>query len=92
MKTYKSCVDAHAEFHMQAAKVVQMINMGEYKAAEAMLANDTPFTKAYSALGAAYLALKFAVLQRILQAGWQITIPRSRPRLRGKDMLNYLFI
>jgi len=33
----------------------------------------------------------FAILQRILQAGWQITIPRSRPRLRGKDMLNYLF-
>jgi len=33
----------------------------------------------------------FAILQKISQAGWQITIPCSPPRLRGKDMLNYLF-
>lgn len=58
IKTYKPCVDAHAEFHAQAAKAVKMINMGEYKTAEAMFAENSPFLKAYSALGAAYLALK----------------------------------
>lgn len=58
MKTYKPCLDAHTEFHAQAAKVVQMIKMGEYKTAETMIAQNSPFLKAYSALGAAYLALK----------------------------------
>ena len=58
MKTYKPCIEAHTEFHAQAAKVVQMINMGEYKTAETMIAENSPFLKAYSSLGAAYLALK----------------------------------
>lgn len=58
MKTYKPCLDAHTEFHAQAAKVVQMINLGEYKTAESMMAENSPFLKAYSALGTAYLALK----------------------------------
>ena len=32
----------------------------------------------------------FAVLQRILQAGWKVFIQRDDPRLRGKDALNYV--
>lgn len=34
----------------------------------------------------------YAILQRILQAGWQMNIPRSRPRLHGKDAFNYYLI
>jgi hypothetical protein len=32
----------------------------------------------------------FAYLQRITQLGWTITIPRSKARIRGKDMSDYL--
>ena len=34
----------------------------------------------------------YAILQRILQAGWQINITPSMPRLRGKDALNYQLV
>jgi hypothetical protein len=30
------------------------------------------------------------ILQKILGSGWKSTIPRSKPRLRGKDMNNYM--
>jgi hypothetical protein len=32
----------------------------------------------------------FAYLQKITQLGWMITIPRSKARIRGKDMSDYL--
>lgn len=32
----------------------------------------------------------FSILQKIVLAGWQTTIPRDMARLRGKDMTNYL--
>ena len=32
----------------------------------------------------------FAILQKFLQAGWKVSIPLSVPRLRGKEMTNYL--
>lgn len=34
--------------------------------------------------------LTIAYLQRIMHQGWKPTIPRDAPRLRGKDMNNYL--
>ncbi len=32
----------------------------------------------------------FAILQQLLKAGWKTSIPLDKPRIRGKDMLNYL--
>ena len=58
LKSYKPCVAAHAEFHVQAAKVVRQINIGEYETAQAMLNDNTPYAKALSNLVLAALALK----------------------------------
>jgi hypothetical protein len=32
----------------------------------------------------------FAIFQHLLQAGWKVSILPNRPRLRGRDMLNYM--
>jgi len=58
LKSFKPCVTAHAEFHVQAAKVVRQINIGEYETAQAMLADNTPYAKALSALAIAAVTLK----------------------------------
>lgn len=58
LKSFKPCVEAHAAFHAQAAKVVRQINGGEYADAEAMLADNSPYAKALSTLALAALALK----------------------------------
>ncbi|TCV90686.1 hypothetical protein [Sulfurirhabdus autotrophica] len=34
----------------------------------------------------------YAILQQIVQAGWQMNITRSMPRLRGKDALDYQLV
>lgn len=58
LKAYKPCVDAHAAFHALAGKVARQINLGEYAAAEAALADDTPYAKAMSTVEATVQALK----------------------------------
>ena len=58
LKSFKPCQEAHAAFHAQAAKVVRLINGGEYADAQAMLANNTPYAKALSMLAQTAVALK----------------------------------
>ncbi|HXA48352.1 MAG TPA: CZB domain-containing protein [Burkholderiaceae bacterium] len=58
LKSFKPCVEAHAAFHVQAAKVARQINGGEYADAEALLADNSAYAKALSTLALATLALK----------------------------------
>lgn len=58
IKSFKPCIEAHAAFHVQAGKVARQINIGEYAAAEAMLADNTPYAKALSAFVLSAMALK----------------------------------
>lgn len=58
LRTFKPCVETHAAFHAQAAKVVRQINGGEYEDAQAMIADNTPYAKALSALETATMLLK----------------------------------
>lgn len=58
LKSYKPCVEAHAAFHAQAGKVVREINGGEYADAQAMLGDNTAYSKAFNALEAAVSLLK----------------------------------
>jgi hypothetical protein len=58
LKSYKQCIDAHAAFHTLAGKVVRQINLGEYADAEATLAQNTAYSKAFDALDASVKALK----------------------------------
>lgn len=47
---YKTCVSLHAEFHRQAALVAAAINEKRYAAAEEMLAPESPYSKASTAV------------------------------------------
>jgi len=58
LKSYKPCMEAHDEFHTQAAKLARQINLGEFDAARAMLENGSPFSKSLAALGLALIQLK----------------------------------
>jgi len=58
LKSYKPCMDAHDDFHTQAAKVARQIILGEYDAARAMLEGGTPFSKALANLGITLIQLK----------------------------------
>ncbi|MEC5215092.1 hypothetical protein RCH09_000022 [Actimicrobium sp. GrIS 1.19] len=58
LKSYKPCLEAHAAFHVQAAKVVREINGAEYVDAQAMLAGSGAFAKSFGVLEAAVLLLK----------------------------------
>ena len=58
LKSFKPCQEAHAAFHVQAAKVVRQINGGEYADAQAMMADNSPYAKALSTLALAAVALK----------------------------------
>jgi len=58
LKSYKPCMEAHDEFHTQAAKVARQINLGEFDAATAMLENGTPFSKSLANLGLTLIQLK----------------------------------
>jgi len=58
VKSFQPCVDAHDAFHAEVEKVVRQINLGEYENAQAMLAKDTPCTKAFLAMVAAVRQLK----------------------------------
>jgi hypothetical protein len=58
VKSFQPCVDAHDAFHAEVEKVVRQINLGEYEQAQAMLASDTPCTKAFIAMVATVRQLK----------------------------------
>ncbi len=58
LKSYKPCVDAHAAFHALAGKVVRQINLEEYAEAQAMIADNSAYSKAFVALDAAVKSLK----------------------------------
>jgi hypothetical protein len=58
VKSFQPCVDAHDAFHAEVEKVVRQINLGEYENAQAMLAKDTPCSKAFMSMIAAVKQLK----------------------------------
>jgi len=58
LKSYKPCMEAHDEFHTQAAKVARLINLQEYDASRALLEGGTPFSVSLARLGAALIQLK----------------------------------
>lgn len=58
LKSYKPCMDAHDEFHTQAAKIARQIVLGEYDSARAMLEGGTPFSKSLATLGMTLIQLK----------------------------------
>lgn len=58
LKSYKPCLDAHAAFHVQAAKVVRQINGGEYADAQALIADNSAYAKSFAALEAAVMQFK----------------------------------
>ena len=58
LKSYKPCMEAHDEFHTQAAKVARQIKLGEYESARAMLEGGTPFSKSLVILGTTLIQLK----------------------------------
>jgi len=58
LRSFKPCVEAHAAFHVQAAKVVRQINGGEYEDAKALMEDNSAYAKALSTLAVAALALK----------------------------------
>jgi methyl-accepting chemotaxis protein len=58
LKSYKPCVEAHTAFHVQAGKVVREINGGECADAQAMIGDNTAYSKAADALQAAAMLLK----------------------------------
>lgn len=46
LRSYQHCIEVHAAFHVEAAKVAQRINEGQVNEANHMLGYDTPYTKA----------------------------------------------
>lgn len=46
LPAYAQCLDAHAKFHREAGRVSQLINRGDFVAAEAELASGAPFGEA----------------------------------------------
>lgn len=58
MQSYLSCVQRHAAFHAEAAKVAQAINGKRFTQAEAMLDGESAYADASSAVGVAIMKLK----------------------------------
>ena len=57
------CVARHAEFHTAAAGLARLINGGNYAEAEAMLAPNTPYSRASAAVASAIMQLTHDVGQ-----------------------------
>lgn len=55
---FRTLVDRHRDFHVEAGKVARTINAGQYDAANAMLGSGTPFATASSAVASAVIGLK----------------------------------
>jgi len=60
LPAHAACVQAHAGFHAEAAKVATAINAKQFTAAESMLDSASFYTKASSAVGVAIMQLKKA--------------------------------
>ncbi len=58
LQSYPPCVERHAQFHAEAARVAQAINQKRYAEAEAMLGGETPYADASTAVGGAIMRLK----------------------------------
>lgn len=58
LKSYKECVNLHANFHKQASQVAVNINQGHYEQAAKMLGSGTPYTNASHAVIMAIGTLK----------------------------------
>ncbi len=54
---WQDCVDAHAEFHREAAKVAEVLNAGQLLQADKMLAAGTNYAKSSERLGMAVVAM-----------------------------------
>lgn len=61
---YAACIDVHADFHRECAKVAEALNTQGIMAAERMLGFDTPYAKASERLGIAVTAMYRAVEDR----------------------------
>ena len=57
-QSYLPCVQRHAAFHVEAAKVAQAINGKRFAQAETMLDGDSAYAEASSAVGVAIMKLK----------------------------------
>ena len=59
LPSYTECVDRHAQFHIEAGKMAQIINDNRFQEAHALLANtDSGFIAASSAVGTAIMRMK----------------------------------
>ena len=58
LASYSACVAQHAAFHVEAGKVAGIINARQFLDAEAMLAGDTPYARASTAVCSAIIRLK----------------------------------
>jgi methyl-accepting chemotaxis protein len=56
--SFKDCAAKHSAFHVQAGKVAEVINAGDYTKAEQLLANGGGYARASQELGVAIQKLK----------------------------------
>jgi hypothetical protein len=54
---YAPCVAHHEQFHLEAAKVAEQVNLGKMVLADQMLGQGTPYAKASEALSISLVAL-----------------------------------
>jgi Chemoreceptor zinc-binding domain len=60
LPSYAACLNKHAAFHTEAAKVAKLINDKNFSQAETMLGANTSYATASSAVGIAINVLKKA--------------------------------
>lgn len=60
LSAHTDCVHKHQAFHNEVAKVATAVNAKRYSYAEGLLGAVTPYAKASSALGVAFLHLRKA--------------------------------
>jgi len=58
LDSFAQCVEKHAHFHKEAARIAEAINAKKYDAASTMLDAGTAYTAASNAVGAAIIHLK----------------------------------
>lgn len=60
LEAHRACVHSHQAFHTEVAKVARAVNAEQFALAENMLGAATPYARASSALGVAFLQLRKA--------------------------------
>ena len=58
LPSYQTCMSKHAEFHVAAGKVAEVINAKQYEQADKMLENGSDFVNSSSAVATAIMKLK----------------------------------